>query len=55
MKFEVDFTQASTIRGLIWLAVAAMGSVMILAGKDISNLLLLGSAVAGGLGVAVKD
>jgi hypothetical protein len=55
MKFEIDFNQASTIRGLIWLTVSAIGLIMIMAGKDISELLLLGSAVAGGLGVAVKD
>ena len=55
MKWEIDLTQPSTIRGLVWCAVAVLGMIMIAFGKDISQLLLLGAGVAGGLGVAIKD
>jgi len=55
MKFEIDFKEPSTIRGLVWVAVAIIGMVMISSGKDISQLLVLGSAIAGGLGVAIKE
>jgi threonine/homoserine efflux transporter RhtA len=55
MKFEVDFSQPSTIRGLVWVAVAVIGLVMIAFGKDVSQLIVLGAGVAGGLGVAIKD
>ena len=55
MKYGIDWSQPSTVRGLVWLATALIGAVMIWAGKDISQLLLLAAAIAGGLGVAVRD
>lgn len=54
MKFEIDFKEPSTIRGLIWLAAAIIGIPMVLAGRDISQLLLLAAGIAGGLGVVMK-
>ena len=55
MNIKVDFSQPSTIRGLIWLAVGVVGLIMIAFNKDITTLLTLGSAIAGGLGVAISD
>jgi len=55
MNLGVDFSQASTLRGLIWLITAAVGAVMAYHGQDVSQLLLLAGAVAGGLGVTLKD
>jgi len=53
--FEVDWKEKSTIRGAVWLGVFVIGSIGILLGKDISQLMLMGAGVAGGLGVGVKD
>ena len=53
MKF--DWTEASTKRGLIWVATAITGAVLIFMGKPIDQLLLLASGVAGGLGLTLKD
>jgi hypothetical protein len=53
MKF--DWTEASTKRGLIWVATALIGIVFIYLGKPIDQLLLLAGGVAGGLGVMLKD
>lgn len=57
MKFEIDWSQASTKRGVVWVAAAVIGLLMIMAGKydDANQVILLAGAVAGGLGVAVKD
>jgi len=57
MKYNFDPSQPSTKRGLIWLVVGLVGLVMLLTGHkdDITELSLLGSIVAGGLGVALKD
>jgi len=55
MNWGVDFTQPSTLRGLVWLTIFALGVVMTYLGKDVTQLLLLGAGVAGGLGVTIKD
>lgn len=57
MNAGIDFSQASTIRGLVWVIVAVVGLGLMIAGRssDIPQLMLLGAGVAGGLGVAVKD
>jgi hypothetical protein len=55
IKFGIDITQPSTMRGLVWACSAIIGVIMIFLGKDISQLLLLTAAIAGGLGIAVKD
>jgi hypothetical protein len=54
MKFEIDFSQASTLRGLVWIVVSVVGLIMIAFDRDIDQLLLLGAGVAGGLGLGVK-
>lgn len=55
MNIKVDLSQPSTLRGLIWLVVGVVGLIMIAFNKDITTLLTLGSAIAGGLGVAISD
>ena len=55
MNLGIDFKQPSTLRGLIWLVTGIIGTVMIFAGKDVSQLLTLTAAVAGGMGLFVKD
>jgi len=49
------WSEASTKRGLIWVATAIIGAVLIFMGKPIDQLLLLASGVAGGLGMMLKD
>jgi len=51
----IDWTAASTKRGLVWVTTALVGSVFIFMGKPIDQLLLLAGAVAGGLGLVLKD
>ena len=55
MNWGIDYTQASTKRGLIWLVAAFVGLPMAIAGHDVSQLMLLAAGVAGGLGVVVKE
>jgi len=52
---KIDWTAASTKRGLVWVLTALVGSVFIFMGKPIDQLLLLAGAVAGGLGLVLKD
>ena len=52
---NIDLKQPSTLRGLVWLATAIIGAGLVLTGQDVTQLLLLASGVAGGLGVALKD
>lgn len=52
---KIDWTQSSTQRGAIWVIVAIIGTVGWWMGKDISQVLLLGAGIAGGLGVATND
>lgn len=52
---KIDWSQSSTKRGLVWIVTALVGIVMVLMGKDVSQLLLLAAGVAGGLGVALDD
>lgn len=54
---NIDFNQASTKRGLVWLLVGIAGLLMLFTGHkdDIQTLILLGGSVAGGIGVALKD
>ena len=51
----INWNEASTKRGAVWLVTAVIGIPMILMGKDPSPLLLLASGVAGGLGVVLSD
>jgi hypothetical protein len=52
---KILWSEASTKRGFIWLLTAIAGSVFIYLGKPIDQLLILASAVAGGLGLVLKD
>ena len=55
MKLGINWGQASTQRGLIWVVTALAGAVLLYQGKPIDQLLLLAGGVAGGLGLLVKD
>jgi hypothetical protein len=52
---KINWSEASTKRGLIWVITAVIGAVFIFLGKPIDQLLLLAGGVAGGLGVMLKD
>ena len=52
---KIDWSQASTKRGLIWVITAIVGAIFLFMGKPIDQLLLLATGVAGGLGVILKD
>ena len=52
---KIDWSEASTKRGRIWVITAVIGTVFIIMGKPIDQLLLLAGGVAGGLGVMLKD
>ena len=52
---KIDWSEASTKRGLIWVVTAIVGAVFLFMGKPIDQLLLLATGVAGGLGVILKD
>ena len=52
---KIEWHEASTKRGIIWLITAVVGSVFIFLGKPVDQLLLLAGGVAGGLGVILKD
>ena len=51
----INWSEASTKRGAVWLVTAIIGIPMVLMGKDPSPLLVLASGVAGGLGVVISD
>lgn len=55
MKLGINFTQASTQRGLIWVVASIIGAVLIFQGKPIDELIILTGGVAGGLGLVVHD
>ncbi len=55
MKYGIDWRQRSTIRGAVWLVTAVIGFGLALSGQPVDQVLLVGAAVAGGLGVGVKD
>ena len=52
---KIHWREASTRRGLIWIITAIAGAVLLHQGKPVDQLLLLASAVAGGLGVVLED
>jgi hypothetical protein len=52
---NIDWSEASTKRGLVWVITAIVGSIFIFLGKPVDQLLLLAGAVAGGLGLVLKD
>lgn len=55
MKIGIDWTQNSTWRGAVWLVVGVVGIAMSWGSNNIDALLSVGAAVAGGIGVGVKD
>lgn len=55
MNFGIDWTQASTKRGAIWVVTFVVGLIMVLLDKDPTKLLLLSTGVAGGMGLLIKD
>lgn len=55
MKFEVDWTQSSTFRGLIRTVVLILGAVGWWMGKDVTGIILLGTGINGILGISTKD
>jgi len=52
---KIEWAQASTKRGIIWIVTAVVGAVFIFLGKPVDQLLLLAGGIAGGLGVILKD
>ena len=46
---KIEWSEASTKRGAVWVITAFVGSVFIFLGKPVDQLLLLAGAVAGGL------
>jgi hypothetical protein len=52
---KIQWQEASTKRGLIWVVTAVVGAVLLYQGKPVDQLLLLAGGVAGGLGVILKD
>ena len=54
-QMAIDWNAASTKRGLVWVITALVGSIFIFMGKPVDQLLLLAGAVAGGLGLVLKD
>lgn len=55
MKIGINWSENSTKRGAVWVVIFVVGLVMSWMGKDVSQLLLLGAGVAGGLGMALKN
>ena len=51
---KIDFTEASTKRGFVWLIAALIAIPLMLTGKDIQPILTLAAAVSGGLGIVLK-
>ena len=52
---KINWSEASTKRGIIWVVTAMVGAVLIFLDKPVDQLLLLAVGVAGGLGVILKD
>ena len=51
----INWSEASTKRGAVWVVTAIVGAIFIFLGKPVDQLLLLAGGVAGGLGVILKD
>jgi hypothetical protein len=52
---DFKLTQASSRRAVVWGLVAVIGIPAYWLGKDVTGLILLGTAVAAGLGVQKTD
>ena len=55
MNLGIDWSQASTKRGAIWFVGGLVATLFAWMGKDSTQVMAITAAVAGGLGVAVKD
>jgi hypothetical protein len=55
MIIETDWTQSSTFRGAVRIAVLVIGLVGWWMGKDVTGIILLGTGINGILGVVTKD
>jgi len=55
MILGIDWTQASTQRGLVWVIGAIVAATFYGFGKDPMPIMLATSTLVGGLGLAVKD
>ncbi len=53
--FGFSFKEPSTLRGLVWLIFAVVGSIAYWQGKDLQPLLILAATVVGGIGAITKD
>lgn len=52
---KINWTEASTKRGIVWVLTSIIGLGMILMGKDPSPVIVLATGVAGGLGITLPD
>lgn len=52
---NIVWNQPSTIRGAIWAITGITALVFAWFGKDAGQVLAVGAAAAGGVGVAIKD
>lgn len=55
MKLVIDWNQASTMRGAVWVVGSVAALVFHWFGKDPMPVMMVTGALAGGLGLAVKD
>jgi len=52
---NINWGEASTKRGLVFVVTGAVAGVFLWFGKDVQSVLTVGAFVAGGLGVALPD
>ena len=55
MTIQIDPKQPSSKRGLVWLVLGVVGIIGWWFEKDLEPLVYLASAVAGGMGLLMKD
>lgn len=48
---NINWSEASTKRGVVWIVASILGTIMVFMGKDPSQILVLATGVAGGLGL----
>ncbi len=52
---NIEWSQASTKRGAIWLVGGIIATLFAYLGKDATQVMTIVATLAGGLGVAIKD
>jgi uncharacterized membrane protein len=57
MKYDIDFSQPSTLRGAIWIVSGVVAGIFIAFGEmeKAQAIGALAATIAGGIGVALKD